>query len=433
MSLRRRLAFTLIALIVAGCIALASISLTVIDRTLRAEIDERLATIAYGEAQIVDDDRGAAVVDADDVAQMNALHHPDEHVAVIDRRGHLIFGELVPSGPAAANLRFDRIAILHPKKGRIDNLGTLVVWQSDSWIDSVRRTSVLTFAAVTIAVALFAGFFSRRFADAILNPIDRVAELAERIEGNDLSERLGRHSPDELGRLCASFDRMLERLQASFETERRFVTDASHELRAPLAVVRAETDLALRRDRSGDEYRSALESIDRETARLESLVDQLLGTMRESTVVGDEIVDVGAMLAVLAERMRSATEGIHLAQTGGDALVRGHAQSIERAFTAVLHNALTHGGGGHIEILVTSSDQVVRIDIVDDGTGFCEEALAHATERFWRGDTARTRGGTGLGLAIARVLVEVHGGELRLTNTQHAGAATSLLLPRAAG
>ena len=432
MSLRRRLALTMIALIVVGCIALGTISLAIITRALRSEMHDRLMTIANAEAQIVDDDNGVAVVDADDVAQMNSLHHPDEHVAVIDRRGRLLFGELAPQGAAATHVQMVSLPILRPKDQgkRTDYLGTLVSWQSDRWIDSVWRTSFVTFLGVSAALAILAALFSRGFARAILDPVERVASLAERIESRDLSQRLGGHGPDELGRLCASFDRMLERLQLNFETERRFVADASHELRTPLAVVRAETDLALRRDRSAEEYRSALESIDRETTRLESLVDQLLGTMRETASLGDEAVDVGALLDELAERLGSTTD-VHLSKTGSDAIVRGHGPSIERALSAVLHNAITHGGGRHVEILLSCADDTVRIDIVDDGSGFGDEALAHATERFWRGDTARSRGGTGLGLSIARVLVEVHGGEIRLTNTQRAGAAVSLLLPRA--
>lgn len=429
MSLRRRLALTMIALIVAGCIAFGAISLAIVNRSLRAGVVERLATIANAEAQIVDDNNGTALVDADDVSQMNDLHHADEHVAVIDHRGRLVFGELVPTGDAAANMQFARIPILHPKRGKIDNLGTLVVWQSDRWIDAVWRTSLFTFIGVTVALAILAGLFSRWFARAILGPVERVASLAERIESRDLSQRLGEHGPDELGRLCASFDRMLERLEQTFESERRFVADASHELRTPLAVVRAETDLALRRERSGDEYRGALESIDRETNRLESLVDQLLGTMREAAQVGDEYVDVGTLAEELATRVRHASTEVRLAKTGGEAIVRGHAQSIERALTAVLHNAITHGGGGEISLCVRSESDWVRIDVKDDGPGFGSDALAHATERFWRADSARSRGGTGLGLSVARVLIEAHGGEVRLANAPDRGAVVSLLLP----
>jgi signal transduction histidine kinase len=120
---------------------------------------------------------------------------------------------------------------------------------------------------------------------------------------------------DELGRLCASFDRMLERLEAAFSRERRFVADASHELRAPLAVLRAETELALRRERSGDEYRAALASIAREGARLEELVNELLATARaEVDAREQQTLDTNELLSNLGDRVRvtAATRGIEV-------------------------------------------------------------------------------------------------------------------------
>jgi signal transduction histidine kinase len=229
--------------------------------------------------------------------------------------------------------------------------------------------------------------------------------------------------------LCASFDRMLDRLQASFENERRFVADASHELRTPLAVVRAETDLALRRERDAVAYRDALRSIDRETTRLEGLLDDLLETMRERTMGLAEPLDVAALLGRVTERVRPATREVRLEVVGTTPVVRGHGESIERAATAVLHNAITHGGGGKIGVRVVAEPQWVRIEVKDDGPGFGSEALAHATERFWRADSARSRGGTGLGLSIARVLIEAHGGEVGLANAPGRGAIVSLLRP----
>ncbi len=110
-------------------------------------------------------------------------------------------------------------------------------------------------------------------------------------------------------------------------------------------------------------------------------------------------------------------------------MIRGCGDSIERAATAVLHNAATHGGGGEIDIRVVADPAWVRIEVADDGPGFALDALGHATERFWRADSARSRGGTGLGLSIARVLIEAHGGEVRLANRPERGAVVSLLLP----
>lgn len=426
MSLRRRIALAFTTLVAFVAILFSTISLVVLDRTLRAELDAKLNTLALAVGEIADVHRGVLSVDARDVRQIKRLLATDEHVAVLDAHGRLVYGEPVPAAGKSAGYRFARTTKLDMTTG---GFGTVVAWQSDRWIADVRSASLLTFTLVGAVLLLVAALFSRTFANAILGPVERIAGLAEQIEASDLSKRIGAAGTDELSRLCASFDRMLDRLEASFETERRFVADASHELRTPLAVIRAEADLALRRDRSAQEYRDALESIDRETTVLEGLVDQLICTMREAAVSADESVDVTTLLEGLAARLHSNAQ-VRLARTGGDAIVRGHAQSIERALTAVLHNAITHGGGGDVDVRICAEEAAVRIDVQDQGPGFGAEALIHATERFWRADSARSRGGTGLGLAVARVLVEAHGGEVRLANGPGRGAVVSLVLPQ---
>lgn len=426
MSLRRRIALSIIALLAATSIAYAGISLAVLGRTLRAQVDAKLTTLALAIGQIVDDHNNVLSVDAGDIAQIKGLHTSDEHFAVINRRGELVYGEAPPSLAQHGGYRFARTTQLARTSG---GLGTVVTWQSDRWIADVLRVSTITFVLVGIALVGIAALLSRALANAVLGPVERIARLAEQIEGRDLSGRLGARGTDELSRLCASFDRMLDRLEASFQTERRFVADASHELRTPLAVARAETDLALRRPRPTSEYRRVLRSIDREITRLELLVDGLLDTMRDRAIVPNEAVDVATVVASVAERMRATTRDVRVALVGESAVIRGHCESIERATTAVMHNAITHGGAGEIDVRVVRDPSWVRIEVADDGPGFAAEALAHATERFWRADSARSRGGTGLGLSIARVLVEAHGGEMVLANGDERGAIVSLLLP----
>lgn len=428
MSLRRRVALAFTAIVALVAALFATISLAVLDRTLRAELDAKLTTLALAVGEIADVHQGVLSVDARDVRQIKRLLGTDEHVAVLDRHGRIVYGETVPAAQQRAGYRFARTTKIDMTTA---GFGTIVAWQSDRWIADVRRASLLTFTLVGVALLLLAAFCSRAFANAILDPVERIAGLAERIEAQDLSTRIHAAGSDELSRLCASFDRMLDRLEASFETERRFVADASHELRTPLAVVRAETDLALRRERSGEEYRNALESIDRETTVLEGLVDQLLGTMREAALVTNEPVDLTALLESLAARFRTNAE-IRVAETGAARIVRGHAPSIERALTAVLHNAITHGASSVIDVRICAEAAFVRIEIQDAGPGFGTDALVHATERFWRADSARSRGGTGLGLAVARMLVEAHGGEVRLANGSERGAVVSLVLPQTA-
>ncbi len=424
MNLRRRIVLTIAALLAASCALFSVVSLTALDRTLAASADGELLTLARAVGQIVDYHGGKLSVDAGDIRQIAKLHGPDQHISVVDARGRLIFGEPVPARAQGDGLRFVRSSSLYGNAR-----GMVVTWQSVRWIAAIHRTLLLTFIAVAVALVGAGVLFSRLLADRILDPVDAIARLAARIEARDLSLRIGASGSDELARLCATFDRMLDRLQASFETERRFVADASHELRTPLAVIRAETDLALRRPRAAEAYRDAFVSVDREVARLEKLVDDLLDTMRDRSFARNERVDIAYVIDQMGERMRATARGIHVDIVDKPAVVCGHRESIERAAGAVLHNAITHGGGGRIEVRVHRDAHLVRIDVADDGPGFGDEALAHATERFWRADSARSRGGTGLGLSIARVLIEAHGGEVRLANAPHRGAIVSLVLP----
>lgn len=427
MSLRRRLTITIVALIVVGSALFSLASLTLLDRALRSQLDARLATVAHAAADIVDEDRGEPIVDTYDAIAMANVHNASEHIAVLDLAGRHVYGEQIPTGGAARAFSFSRVSIIH----RGSNLGSVVAWQDRSWLMQVDRTALVIFSITALGLAVAASLLSGRYARSILVPLDRVASLAEEIESRDLSRRLDASGRDELARLCNSFDRMLARLERSFANERRFVADASHELRTPLAVVRAEADLALRRERSPDEYRSALASIEREATRLEALVDGLLDTMREEALARDGTTDVSNVLGELIERVRPASRTLraHLA-TPEPALARADRDALERAASAVVHNAIVHGGGS-VEVRLALSSDAVQIEVRDEGPGFAPEALAHATERFWRGDPARGRGGTGLGLSIARVLVEAHGGELRLANAPQAGACVTLVLPRA--
>jgi signal transduction histidine kinase len=277
---------------------------------------------------------------------------------------------------------------------------------------------------------------SRWAANAALLPLVRIAATAERIEANDLSQRLHAENDagDELGRLTASFDRMLDRLQSAFAHERRFSADASHELRAPLAVLRAETELALRRDRDNEEYRRALESIAREAERLEHLVDDLLAAARVEADAADlREVDVNAIVRGVAARIETpaALKHVGIATEGTAPAAIGEPGAIERALLGVAHNAITFAPErGSVRLTMTSDADAVSVAVADSGPGFSREALEHATERFWRADGARPRGGTGLGLAIARAIVERSGGTLSIANAPGGGGLVTMRLRR---
>ena len=330
-------------------------------------------------------------LDEGDLVQIARLH-PGVPYALFDARGQRTVGDLLPPAPRRASLSIARSPVT--RNGGI--YGWIAAWESDAWVGAVDRRIVLV-AIVIGALLLLVG----------------VALTV---------------------RTAAALDRMLESLRASAARERRFAADASHELRTPLAVITAECDLALRRERSGDQYRTAIGSIAREASRIEALTAELLAAARSEIDAADiGPLDMNRLVTNVAERVRPAADvrdiTVHVC-TNGPVRARGNAPSVERALLAVVHNAIAYAPpSGSIELAVDAVEGSARISVADDGPGFSSEALEHATERFWRGDAARSRGGTGLGLSMARILAEANGGTIRLANRESGGALVILSIP----
>jgi len=255
-SIRTRFTITVAAIVAVTVVLFSTVSIVALDRTLRSDFSGRLRATAQAIATIIDVHDGRVTLDLADLRSLAPVQ-AGLPFAVYDAAGKEIAGSSVPANAAVAGVAMASVPIV--REGR--NLGTVTVWQSSLWIDEFDREAALVSFVVGLLLIALGIVASGRVAKRVLAPIAEIAALAERIESFDLSQRLRADGRDELGRLCASFDRMLDRLQAAFSRERRFVADASHELRAPLAVLRAETELALRRERDAGEYRRALESI----------------------------------------------------------------------------------------------------------------------------------------------------------------------------
>jgi len=386
MTLRRRFALTVAATIAVTVALFATLSIVVLDQTLRSASIARMRTAASAIATAVDVHGGRPSVDAGDLRQISAMHG-ETPFAILTRGGEVLGGSPVPISTSGVTL----VNVPVVRNGR--TYGNVVVWQSSAWI----------------------GDFDR--AAAILSAIAGVLLMAV---GVAVATRVAK-----------SFEEVHAALEAAYARERQFVADASHELRTPLAVVRAETELALRRPRSDEEYRRALESISHECGRLEALVDELLAAARAELDAYERVrLDANSIVRELSDRLKpaAALRGVEIElATNGDAYFYGNPAMVERALLAVAHNAIGFARRV-VRFGVAREGADVRIDVADDGTGFSAEALAHATERFWRGDPARNRSGTGLGLAIARSLLEANGGRIALANSGQGGAVVSLHL-----
>jgi len=240
---------------------------------------------------------------------------------------------------------------------------------------------------------------------------------------------------DEVGRLGATLNEMLERLGEALEHERTFVADASHELRTPLAILRTELDLALAEGRSPAELRAALSSAAEETDRLTQLAEDLLTiaqTERGELPLRLARVDLHEVLEGVRRRFarRAEEEGRTIVLEGESVEALVDRLRIDQAVGNVVDNALRHGGGGVDISLAAHPSQVVEIRVRDRGAGFPPDFLPRAFERFSRPGSGRHDGASGLGLAIVRTVARAHGGEAHAANAKGSGADVWLSLPR---
>ena len=303
------------------------------------------------------------------------------------------------------------------------------------------RTTLWIAIPLTLLLSAGGGLFLVRRA---LVPVDRMIETARGIEERELRDRIPVTTEDELGRLARTLNAMLGRLERAFHRQREFTDDASHELRSPLSVIEAEATLALRRERSADEYRESLEVIADETDKMNHLLGQLLTLARGDA--GEERSDWEkiplaslAKEAVHALRPLAEEKGIRLDVNGevpslNEVRCMGDAAQLGRVLANLIDNAIRHAEPDDVITVSTTQDASVAVwEVADTGSGIPQEHLPHVFERFYRADKARSRkrGGSGLGLAICKQIVERHGGHIDVESEVGKGTVFRIFIPRA--
>ena len=277
-----------------------------------------------------------------------------------------------------------------------------------------------------------AAFGGSALARRSLAPVAAMTAQAAEISESNLYERLPATGGDELVGLSRVINGLLDRLQASFDRQRLFITDASHELRTPTAVVRTEADVTLSREhRSEDEYRASVTVIRDASLRLTRIVDDLFllsradsGQLapRKDPLYFEEVVDNAARAVRSVALQRNVAVEL---RSVVDAPVTGDADLLGRLVLNLLDNAIKHSpAGGVVTVQMAHADSFVAVSVIDEGTGIPAEDQKRVFERFVRLDAARSRAentatsGAGLGLAIARRIAELHGGRLEIVESR---------------
>lgn len=285
---------------------------------------------------------------------------------------------------------------------------------------------------LALLLASLAGYL---LAAAALRPVEAMRRQSAQISSERPGERLPLpRARDELRRLGETLNAMLGRLEAGLARERRFVGDAGHELRTPLALLQTELELALRHPRSREELEEVLRSASQEVDRLTRLAEDLLVLARFDDgrlPLRLAPISSGDLLDAVARRFapRAADEGraLEVAASSAEPVV-GDRLRLEQALGNLVDNALRHGAGT-VRIEAERRDGHTELRVSDEGKGFPPDFLPQAFERFARADEARGRGAAGLGLAIVEAVARAHGGTAHAANRADSGAVVSLTVP----
>ncbi|MEU6712377.1 HAMP domain-containing sensor histidine kinase [Nonomuraea sp. NPDC046802] len=300
----------------------------------------------------------------------------------------------------------------------------------------LRDYSLVTLAGLC-AASLGIGWV---LAGRVLRPVKSITDTTEEIQATDLTRRIRLNGPrDELKDLADTIDTMLDRLQEAFSAQRQLIDDASHELRSPLTIIRANVDAVLNDPGATDEERArAVAIVDRATTRMTKLVEDLLASARrQGGAFADADLDLARVVGDACEEYAAPAAARSLTITrflGSSLEMTGDSDALRRAVANLLSNAVRLSpGGAVIRVGAGRLEGWLWVAVGDDGPGIGAADQARVFDRFWRGESSRRDRHTGLGLAIVRQIVESHGGKVAVFSTLGEGATFVLWLPARGG
>ncbi len=359
---------------------------------------------------------------------------------IFDQEGNLLFGRDNPDFPPPVF-----------EIGRARPAGRWYVAEEDTGDGIVVRAlmrrydtgsyllqiGVLLLLPLILALAALGGYF---ITQRSFRPVDKVIRTANEIAGSDdLSKRIGlKGREDEIHSMAEAFDRVLERLEASFEKERQFTSDASHELRTPLSVIKAECEYALSHSDDSGKMKEALIQIEKQEERMSRLVSELLSLARSDK--GSLRVDISefdlnelieAVLSSMEERADKAKVSLSFGCSKG-LMIEADSSMIARILINLVSNAIQYSReGGFVLVRAYKEKGSTVISVEDNGIGISAEDLPRIWDRFYQADSSRSSSssGAGLGLPIVKALAKAHKGEVSAESKLGEGSIFTVRLP----
>jgi len=290
---------------------------------------------------------------------------------------------------------------------------------------------------LTLLLASSGGYF---LAYKALKPIDQISKTAQAISHSNLSKRIvAKNSDDETGRLIDTLNDLLNRLEEAFSREKRFTSDASHELRTPIAIIRVHAEENLKEKRSTKEYRHALKVIHKQTDYMSHLVGQLLLLARSDMnqqPIEKEDLNFTELIEIVIEEMEELAlkKSINIAFKVEQGLsLYGDQSMLTQLLINLLDNSIKYTPPkGSIAVNAKAENNQIKIEIKDSGIGISKEDQAYIFDRFYRVDKSRSRasGGSGLGLSICQWIVKIHKGNIEIESEIKQGSTFTICLPQ---
>ena len=334
-------------------------------------------------------------------------------------------------------IRGPYLTLYHEVGGALQGAILQVIAPTASLELAQRRLAAVLFLIGLVVIPL-AALGGRRLAQRALRPLDELVSGIHALDSSRLSDRLDLPAKvvDEVAVLAGAFNDLLERLEASVDTMRRFTADASHEVRNPLSVLRTGLEVALRRPREAEEYRALIEENLQEILRLQSILEGLLALAREVPgsphVLAKAPVDFSRLLEDTAGTFTTvaAERGVRIEEhIEPDLVLEGDAQMLRLAAFNLIDNAIKHSpGGATVRITARAHDAEIELLVADQGPGVAPQDRERLFRRFFRADRASGPGIGGLGLNVVWWVTGIHGGRVRLLDTPR-GAAFQIVLP----
>lgn len=305
-----------------------------------------------------------------------------------------------------------------------------------SFLTKVKIIMIIA-APIFLLIAVLGGLV---IAKKALKPISKITGTAAEIEKGDLSLRIGGiDTKDEVGHLASTFNSMLEHLEVSFRRERQFSSDASHELRTPVAIIMAYSEALIasknKKCESTDDEIKSLELIRSESEKMNVIISQLLMLARGyegKYPVEIENIDLNEVISSVVEQMQdlASESDISLQYAPNDELLRLADQSLmTQMLINLIENGIKYGKpGGYVKITAKKENNSIQIVVEDNGIGISKEDLPNIFDRFYRADKSRDRSGTGLGLSIVKWIVDEHNGKITVSSEPGVGTTFSITI-----